>query len=133
MERNRYPITHTGIQRLFEELLVVGQEELNNPLDELEYRQVDGVKINGRVCHMLEFTHPVQRDNYRYHIARIFVDDELDLPIRHAAYDWPDEEGGKPKLLEEFTYLNLKLNVDLTDWDFDHRNEEYDFLKDFEP
>lgn len=133
MERNRYPITHTGIQRLFEELLAVGQEELQNPLDELEYRQVNGVKIDGRICRMLEFSHPVQRDNYRYHIARIFVDEELDLPIRHAAYDWPDEEGGKPKLLEEFTYLHLKLNVDLADWDFDHRNEEYGFVKEFQP
>lgn len=133
MERNRYPITHMGIKNLIEELLVVGQEELHNPPEELLYRQVDGVKIDGRVCRMLEFTHPVRRDSYRYHIARIFVDNELDLPIRHAAYDWPDEEGGKPKLLEEYTYLNLKLNVDLTDWDFDHRNEEYQFLKEFQP
>ena len=133
MERNRYPITHMGIQRLLEELLVVGQEELQNPPEELEYRELDGVKIDGRLCRMFEFTHTVQRDSYRYHIARIFVDNELDLPIRHAAYDWPDEEGSKPKLLEEFTFLHLKLNVDLTDWDFDHRNEEYEFLKDFEP
>ena len=133
MERNRYPITHMGIQSLFEELLAVGQEELNNPPEELLCREVEGVKIDGRVCRMIEFTHPVQRDTYRYHIARIFVDDELDLPIRHASYDWPDEEGGKPKLLEEYTYLNLKLNADLTDWDFDHRNEEYQFLKEFQP
>ena len=61
------------------------------------------------------------------------MDDELDLPIRHAAYDWPDEEGGKPVLLEEYTYVNLRLNADLTDWDFDHRNEEYQFLKEFQP
>ena len=133
MERNHYPITHMGIKSLIEELLTVGQEELQNPPEELFYRQVNGVKIDGRRCRMIEFSHPVRRANYRYHIARIFVDEELDLPIRHAAYDWPDEEGGKPKLLEEFTYLNLKLNVDLTDWDFDHRNEEYDFLKEFQP
>ena len=133
MERNHYPITHMGIKSLIEELLTVGQEELLNPPKELLYRQVNGVKIDGRRCRMIEFSHPVQRANYRYHIARIFVDEELDLPIRHAAYDWPDEEGGKPKLLEEFTYLNLKLNVDLTDWDFDHRNEEYQFLKEFQP
>ncbi len=133
MERNRYPITHMGIQALIEELLAVGQEELENPPDELLYREVRGVKIDGRACHMIEFTHPIQREQYRYHVARIFVDEELDLPVRHAAYDWPDEEGGKPVLLEEFTYVNLRLNADLTDWDFDHRNEEYRFLKEFQP
>lgn len=133
MERNRYPITHVGIQSLIEELLVVGQEELRNPPEELLCRQIEGVKIDDRLCRVIQFTHPVRRDQYRYHVAQIFVDEELDLPIRHACYDWPDEEGGRPKLLEEYTYLNLKLNVDLTDWDFDHRNEEYDFLKTFEP
>jgi hypothetical protein len=133
LERNRYPITHVGIQSMVEELLIVGQEELKNPAEELLYQQIGGVKIDGRPCRLIQFTHPVRRDQYRYHIARIYVDEELDLPIRHESYDWPDEVGGKPKLLEEYTYLNLKLNVGLTDWDFDHRNEQYDFLKDFQP
>ncbi len=133
LERNRYPITHVGILSLIEELLLVGQEELRNPPDELRCKQIEGVKVDNRLCRVIEFVHTVRRDQYRYHIARIYVDDELDLPIRHESYDWPDEEGGKPQLLEEYTYLNLKLNVDLTDWDFDHHNAEYQFLKDFEP
>ncbi len=36
-------------------------------------------------------------------------------------------------LLEEYTYTDLKLNVGLTDWDFDHRNESYQFLKTYSP
>lgn len=133
LERNRYPITHMGIHNMIEELLMVGQEELQNPAEELQFRQIDGVKLDGRTCHVYQFTHPVQRERYRFHLARIYVDDELDLPIRHESYEWPEEEGGQPKLLEEYTYLNLKLNVGLTDWDFDHRNDEYGFLKEFEP
>lgn len=133
MERNRYPITHVGIKNLIDDLLVVGQEELQNPPEELFCRQIEGVKINNRLCRVIQFTHPVQRQRYRYHIARIYVDEELDLPVRHESYTWPEEPGGKPQLLEEYTYLNLKLNVDLTDWDFDHHNEAYDFLKEFEP
>ncbi len=133
LERNRYPITHIGIQSMLEELLVVGQEELQNPPEELLCRQIHGVKLDGRLCRVIQFTHPVRREQYRYHVARIYVDEELDLPIRHESYDWPDEAGGKPKLLEEYSYLNLKLNVGLTDWDFDHRNDEYDFLKEFQP
>jgi hypothetical protein len=82
---------------------------------------------------LVEVTHPVRRPYFRYHIARIFIDDELQLPIRFASYDWPDEARGAPRLMEEYTYLNLKLNVGLTDWDFDYRNEDYAFRKDFEP
>lgn len=133
MERNRYPITHIGIQSLIEDLLMVGQEELQNPPEELNCREIKNVKIDGRACRVIQFEHPGRRDRYRYHLARIYVDEELNLPIRHESYDWPDEEGGEPELLEEYTYLNLKFNVQLTDWDFDHRNEQYDFLKEFQP
>ena len=70
---------------------------------------------------------PTPRRNFRFHIARIFVDDELNLPIRYESYDWPEEEGGKPQVLEEYTYLNLKLNNGFTDADFDIRNPNYQF------
>jgi hypothetical protein len=75
----------------------------------------------------------VQRENQTFKTARIFVDDELQLPVRFASFDWPAEEGGNLVLLEEYTYTDVKLNVGLTDWDFDHRNENYRFRKSFEP
>ncbi len=65
--------------------------------------------------------------NFLFHVAQIYVDDELNLPIRYEAYDWPAEEGGKPQLTEEYTYLNLKLNNGFTDADFDIRNPNYQF------
>ena len=37
------------------------------------------------------------------------------------------EEGGKPVLSEEYTYLNVKLNNGFTDADFDVRNPNYQF------
>ena len=61
------------------------------------------------------------------HIARIFVDDELKVPVRYAAWNWPKSPGGRPILIEEFTYLDLKLNVGLTDADFDHKNPKYSY------
>ena len=50
-------------------------------------------------------------------------DDELQIPIRYESYDWPQKEGGQPVLLEEYTYTDLKVNVGLTDKDFDPDNE----------
>ena len=131
MRDNRYPVTAMGIRNLIERLLDVAREELQ--YDEIDVKYYAGAKINGRVCTTIEVTHPVRRDYFRYHVARIFIDDELALPIRYASYDWPEEENGKPPLLEEYTYLNLELNAGLTDGDFNHKNPNYGFRKDFEP
>lgn len=131
MRDNRYPVTAMGIRNLIDRLLDVAREELQ--YDEIEVKYYAGAKINGRVCTVIEVTHPVRRDYFRYHLARIFIDDELALPIRYASYDWPEEENGQPPLLEEYTYLNLELNAGLSDGDFDHKNPSYGFRKDFEP
>lgn len=131
MRASGYPVTEMGIRNLLKRLIVAGQEELQYGETQVEHFQ--GATVNGRTCMMIQITHPVRRDHFRYHFARIFIDDELDVPIRYAAYDWPAEEGGQPRLLEEFTFLELQLNVGLKYWDFDHRNESYKFRKGFRP
>jgi len=40
-------------------------------------------------------------------------------PIRVESYDWPKTPGAKPDVLGIFTYTKLKVNVGLTDADFD--------------
>ena len=131
MQRNRYPVTEIGITNLVRRLIEVGTHDLE--YGECEVKYYTDAKINGRKCTVMEITHPVRRAYFTYHIARIFIDDELQLPVRYAAWHWPDTEGGKPRLIEEYTYLDLKLNVGLTDWDFDHRNENYQFRKSYVP
>jgi len=131
MRESRYPITELGIKNLIERLVEVGREELQYGEIAVEYLR--GAKVNERVCTVVQVTHPTRRDYFRYHLARVFIDDELGLPIRYASYDWPRVEGGRPRLIEEFTYLDLSLNPGLTDHDFDHRNDEYQFRKDYEP
>ena len=49
------------------------------------------------------------------------------MPVRYAAYTWPETPSEKPLLLEEYTYVNMKINVGLTDKDFDDHNESYGF------
>ena len=60
-------------------------------------------------------------------MAELSVDDELKIPVYFRSFDWPAEEGGKPRLLEEYFYKRVKLNVGLTDLDFDRHNPEYHF------
>jgi hypothetical protein len=125
MRGNRYPITEIGMVNLLRRLVEVGQQEL--ALGNCQVRVYPGAKINGRVCTCVEVLHPEQGKQFRYHVARIFIDDELNVPTRFESYDWPDAQGGKPKLLEEYTYLNLKLNNGFTDADFDTNNSQYNF------
>lgn len=127
MNGNRYPITHVGLANLLRELIAVGENDIQ--YGESEVKFYHGAKVNGRICTCVEFRHPVPRREFRYHIARIFVDDELNLPVHYEAYDWPEKPGGEPVLTERYTYLNLKLNNGFTDLDFDIRNPNYGFDK----
>lgn len=127
MVNQRYPITEVGIRTLTSRLIKTAQGDLK--YGECEVKFIPGAKINGRVCTCIQVKHPVQRKHFRFHLARIFIDDELQIPIRYAAYQWPRKKGGTPLLDEEYTYLNVKTNNGFTDDDFDHRSEKYRFIK----
>lgn len=125
MSGNRYPITEMGLKRLTERLIEVGEHD--SKFGECEVKATS-VKINGRDCACLQVVHPVpRRKDFIFHMAKIYVDAEHNLPVRYEAYDWPAEEGGPPLLVEEYTYLNLKLNNGFTDHDFDVSNSKYQF------
>ena len=126
MDRQRYPITMLGMRTLTQRLLEVGQQDLQHDEIDVEFHE-DG-KINGRSCSWLQATHPEPRKHFRYHMARIFIDDEFKMPVRFEAYLWPYKKGGKPVLVEQYTYLNIKVNQGFTDEDFNPRNEKYSFV-----
>jgi hypothetical protein len=125
MKGNRYPITEIGMETLVVRLLETGERDRQRGEVQVQFRK--GAKINGRVCTMLEVIHPVERPYFDFHKAQIFIDDELNIPIRYAAWTWPVREGGEPVLEEEYTYLQVKLNQGLTDKDFDPENPDYKF------
>jgi outer membrane lipoprotein-sorting protein len=125
MSGQRYPITELGVLNLTKRLVEVAEQDVK--YDECEVKTIKGAKINDRPCTCIQVMHPVPRRNFLFHIARIFVDDELNVPVRYEAYDWPKEAGGQPELMEEYTYLNMKVNNGFTDADFDIKNPNYHF------
>jgi hypothetical protein len=125
MRNQRYPLTELGILNMTRRLVEVGEQDVK--YGECDVKFYEGAKINNRVCTCIEVIHPVPRRNFLFHLARIFVDKEYNLPIRYESYDWPKEKGGAPELIEEYTYLNLKLNNGFTDADFDVKNPSYKF------
>lgn len=131
MQHTRYPITEIGMLNLTRRLIENGERELNEQA--CQVKLVRGAKVNGRPCTVIQVAHTARQSSLQYKTARILIDDELVLPIHYSAYDWPQKAGDAPVLLEEYTYTDVKLNVGLTDWDFDHRNEAYQFLKTYSP
>ena len=127
MQNQRYPLTQIGILNLTRRLVDVASEDVK--YGECEVKYFKGAKINDRTCTCIQVVHPVPRKNFLFNVARIFVDDGLNVPVRYEAYDWPKTPGGPPEPIEEYTYLNLKINVGLTDADFDRNNPAYRLSK----
>ena len=125
MKENRYPIYDAGLENLIVKLIEKAERDRAAGDCQVEYRS--GAEINSRPCTVIELCHDERKAPYEFHKAQVFIDEELQLPIRYAAYDWPDTPGDKPKLIEEYTYVNLKLNVGLTDADFSADNPAYDY------
>jgi hypothetical protein len=120
MRGNRYPITEIGMQNLVKRLIERGEEQIDRDLvaSECRVQFLRQAKINGRVCTCIHVSYPMPRDKPRLNLMRIYVDDQLGVPIRYEAYASPDVQDGPLQLLEEYTYLKLKLNVGLRDEDF---------------
>jgi hypothetical protein len=125
MQGNRYAITEIGVENLARRLVEVAEHDRH--FGECEVNFYPNAKVNGRVCTCVQVVHPVPRRNFRFHLARVFIDDEYLIPIRYESYDWPHEPGGQPELMEEYTYMNVKINEGFTDADFDPKNTAYKF------
>ena len=125
MQGQRYPIYEAGLENLIVKLIEKASRDRAAGVCEVTYR--DGLAMNKRPCSLIEVVHKEKRAPYEFHKAQVLIDDELNLPVRYTSYDWPKARGAKPEILEQYTYLNVKLNVGLTDKDFDPSNSAYNF------
>ena len=132
MKSNRYPVTELGVENLAKRLIERAQADIDF-VDDCDISYVSGAKVGGRPCKVLT----VRRDKPKtgaaanrgmnVNLAMVFIDEELNIPIRYGAYDWPVGSQSQGDVIEEYTYHNLKTNVGLTDADFDPNNPKYNF------
>jgi hypothetical protein len=125
MRGQRYPITEVGIRNLTTRLVEVAEQDMQ--YGECDVKWFQGTKVDNRLCTCIQVTHPQPRKEFRFHLARVFIDDELQIPIRYESYQWPPRAGEPPVLDEEYTYMNIKMNNGFTDADFEERNPNYRF------
>jgi len=122
MKGQKYPIMKLGLRELTQELVTVASNDVK--FGECEVRNGQGT-MEGRPITWLEVVHPVERVNFRFYKAQLFIDNELQIPVRYNAYKWPATPGGDPILEESYTYLKLNVNNGYTDLDFSKDNPEY--------
>jgi hypothetical protein len=125
MQGNKYPITQIGLRRLVEQLIVRGQEA--KKISTTEVRFVPDQMVGDVACMMIEVKHPQAFEGAPFHLAQIFIDPTRMIPLRYAAFGWPSKAGEPAPLDEEYTYLDVVLNVGLTDADFDPDNPAYNY------
>jgi hypothetical protein len=125
MEENRHPITDAGIGALIDTVARRWAAELHRDGTLVSFDPE--MMIGPRGCLMIESIHPRRQHGFLFHKVRLFIDSELNLPIRFEAYDWPKDLESPAELVEEYSYINLKLNVGLGAIDFDTANRHYSF------
>jgi hypothetical protein len=115
------PITRTGFNDMLVDMIKVLERHMKvdpsgaNTL----VTKTSGAKINKRLSTLLRIVHPKPQEGLEFHLVNVYVDDELHVPVRVEYYDWPKSKGQAPPLVAEYTYTQLKINVGLTDEDFD--------------
>ena len=125
MNGERYPITEIGLANLCRQLIKRG-ESAGDP-SEVKVKRYRRARINTRACTLLEITYPVHEPKIGGYLARVFLDNDLHFPIRVEVYELPLDRGQGPRLVEEYTYLDVKLNNGYSDADFDLKNPQYKF------
>jgi Protein of unknown function (DUF1571) len=120
MSRSRHPFDEIGIGRIIE--LIISTFEKANQAGELDMRDL-GIKREGeRSLRFIEGILPKDpAKKYYCYRAIVGIDEGLKLPVAVKVYDWND------KLVEHYRYMNLQINVGLTDVDFSPANPAYLF------
>jgi outer membrane lipoprotein-sorting protein len=120
MAQSRHPVTDLGIGRLLE---IVGENARRGiRANVLRVEDHGATLVAGRPVREIEGVLPRDPDlGYYGYRVRLFFDEGNHLPIRVIVNDWGD------RVVEDYTYSQLRLNPGLTNLDFDPRNPEYKF------
>jgi len=125
MRGNRYPITELGLENLIVRMIEKGERD--RKLGNCEVTVDRSLVFDGHKASLITITHPKKSDDFEFYQAKIYFDDELNVPVGYEGFLWPEKPGGPPVLIERYFYSNLKINPGLTDLDFDPRNPAYKF------
>ena len=125
LKENRYPITMLGMEKMLDTAIAEWEAGLKS--SEIKVQLYPQAKIGDGECTMYEIVCAKANDSLKNHKSRVYFDKKTKLPIRCEQYGFPAKPGEEPPLVEEYTYSDLKLDVSLSDHDFDVKNDSYGF------
>ena len=125
MKGNLYPITEIGMFNLVRQLIHRGENDFKDSQVEVEI--LDDQEFDSNLCQLIRITHLENREDLTFKVAEILIDVKRQIPLRYAAFGWPETPDAPLPLLEEYSYMDVETNVGLTDADFDPGNEAYNF------
>ncbi len=117
LENSRHSITEAGIGNLLERFS--RGWELERQLNRTQVRVAE-YEYNKRRCLRVETIHPDNAGGQiKYYRSVLYFDKENRLPIRLENYDWPRPGGdANGDLLESYSYVDLRLNVGVSEETF---------------
>jgi hypothetical protein len=115
---SRHNITEAGLGNLIERFSAGWPNEAKHGGTEVH---IDDFSFAGRPCTRVETVHAANPDGFfLFGRSVVYFDKETHLPVRVENYDFPKQAGEAGNLLEEYSYLDLKLNPGLGDAAFDY-------------
>ena len=126
MAENRYAANMVGLKNLLDKVIKQWEEE--GKFGEIKTQKYPEAKLpTGETCIAYESLHPTPRNQFKYHITRLWIDGKTGLAVRVEQLGFPQKGDKEPPVIEEYTYGSLKTNVKLTDHDFDVKNKAYKY------
>lgn len=121
MEGNRYPITYLNPKTTSARLIGQIENELRFPETELTvYRRA---KVFDQPGTHYRLTHTEQKEGMECYIAEVMICKELGVPIYFRVADF------KKRVVEEYAFKDMVLNVEFTEDEFDEEYKEYGFTR----
>lgn len=118
MRNNRHSILEAGIGKTIE--VIVENYNRAKLKNEGKFEFVDKTVLYEREVLMFNAKFPKDK-NYYGRKVNVYFDTKNFLPIKIEVYGWNNE------FLEEYIYKQLKLNIGLSEIDFDVNNPEYGY------
>ena len=119
MQKNRHSLQNSGMEKII--TLIKTNYDMATEKDIGVIRITGEGSIDGRMVWIVEGYFPENYGFYAHKISLSFCP-TVKLPLKISIFDRSD------RLLEEYVFHNLKINVGLTENDFCPSNHEYSYL-----
>jgi Protein of unknown function (DUF1571) len=115
-EHSRHTIYEAGLGNLIEQTIKCWEQEVKVGKTQVKTGEYT---YNNRRCTRIETIRAERVEGFYCYRSVLYLDSETKLPLRTENYDWPRAGGpADGELLEMFSYIDLRLNVGLSDQDF---------------